>query len=124
MFTTSAPPGYPIGPTPRITRIEFSSMLRLTLSIFLWKSSGPSNTTAFPSKEFGLFGLERYLSLNSALITDVFIIALSKRLPLRLMKPELLCIGLWILKITSSFLLKTLLQFSAMVFPLTVIASG
>jgi hypothetical protein len=54
----------------------------------------------------------------------VFMIALSNRLPFRLMKPALAFSGAATERMTSGFSLITFQQFSPIVLPLTVIACG
>ena len=89
MFTTSADPGYPTGPHPLIIKIEFSSIFNFCYLFFYDNLSGPSKTTALPLKTFGCLGFDKYLSLNSLLITEVFMIADEKKLPFITKKPAL-----------------------------------
>ena len=75
----------------------------------------------FPSKTPSLPGLERNLSLKLFEITDVFIIADSKRLPFNTMNPAFCFIGFLNGVITFSSLIVMPFRFSDIFLPVTVI---
>lgn len=72
----------------------------------------------------GSWGFERYCSVNAGEMTDVFMMALSKSEPLRLRNPAEDLSGLSKGKMTRGSVVKSPSQFSPIVLPETVIASG